>query len=462
MLRLRTFFLILGDILLLVASYLAAYLMVRPPMEWFEVEEFLFTEHGLLAILMLISTVLFTMYLIGLYQRIRTHSQRALAEDLMLVFGVCFLMQAFFSFIKGFYVLSRSISLLGTLIAFFVIIFWRSAYTNWLLRVSGLQKILFWGDTRVARDLASHLIQFPEKGFSVAGLVRTEDHSTMEDEFPSTIILHPGPTLFDEVNRINPDRVCVSGAISPEDSLGEALLQLSMRGVTVESVGDLHELVLQRVCLETITLNQLIFSPQFRPARWKVVCQNLYGSVFAIIGILLTWPLMLLTALAVRLDSPGPALLRQRRVGLNGVEFEILKFRSMYIDGDARFGTIRADKNDPRITRVGRFIRVTRLDELPQFFNVLRGEMAFVGPRPEMPVYTEKLTRGIPLYPQRLRVKPGITGWAQLFHEPEISLVETRRKVEYDLYYIKNMSPLMDFLIFFHTLRTLIHRTGAR
>jgi lipopolysaccharide/colanic/teichoic acid biosynthesis glycosyltransferase len=134
----------------------------------------------------------------------------------------------------------------------------------------------------------------------------------------------------------------------------------------------------------------------------------------------------------------------------------------MYIDGDARFGTIRADKQDPRITRVGRFIRVTRIDELPQFFNVLRGEMAFVGPRPEMPVYTEKLTRGLPLYPQRLRVKPGITGWAQLFHEPEITLEQTRRKVEYDLYYIKNMSPLMDFLILFHTIRTVLYRTGAR
>jgi lipopolysaccharide/colanic/teichoic acid biosynthesis glycosyltransferase len=134
----------------------------------------------------------------------------------------------------------------------------------------------------------------------------------------------------------------------------------------------------------------------------------------------------------------------------------------MYVDGDVRFGIRRATERDPRITRVGRIIRVLRLDELPQFFNVLRGEMAFVGPRPEMPVYTEKLSLGIPLYPQRFRVKPGITGWAQLFHEPELTLEETRRKLEYDLYYVKNMSPVMDLVIVFHTIRTLFLRTGAR
>ncbi|MFN9299589.1 MAG: sugar transferase [Acidobacteriota bacterium] len=452
----------MGDILLLAAAYLAAYVVIFKPLDWSDASQFLIDDNGLISILLLTGIILFAMYLLGLYQRIRIQSRRDLAEDLMLVFGVCFVLQAFFSFTRGFYALPRSISLLGALLAFGSIIIWRTFYSSLLLRVSGLQKVLFWGDTKIARDLAHHLIQYPEKGFRVAGLVSTEDFSALDEGFPSSVVLYLGSDLFDQIKRINPDRVCVSGTISPSDPLGEPLLKLSMLGITVESAGDLHELVLQRVCLETLTLNQLIFSPQFRPARWKILCQNLYGSILALIGILITWPLMILAAIAIRLDSPGPALLRQRRVGRNGAEFEILKFRSMYIDGDARFGTIRADKQDPRITRVGRFIRVTRIDELPQFFNVLRGEMAFVGPRPEMPVYTEQLTRGIPLYPQRLRVKPGITGWAQLFHEPEITLEQTRRKVEYDLYYIKNMSPLMDFLIFFHTIRTLLYRTGAR
>jgi exopolysaccharide biosynthesis polyprenyl glycosylphosphotransferase len=460
--RLRTLILLLGDILLLAAAYLAAYVVIFKPLDWYDASQFLIDDNGLISILLLTGIILFAMYLLGLYQRIRIQSRRDLAEDLMLVFGVCFVLQAFFSFTRGFYALPRSISLLGALLAFGSIIIWRTFYSSLLLRVSGLQKVLFWGDTKIARDLAHHLIQYPEKGFRVAGLVSTEDFSALDEGFPSSVVLYLGSDLFDQIKRINPDRVCVSGTISPSDPLGEPLLKLSMLGITVESAGDLHELVLQRVCLETLTLNQLIFSPQFRPARWKILCQNLYGSILALIGILITWPLMILAAIAIRLDSPGPALLRQRRVGRNGAEFEILKFRSMYIDGDARFGTIRADKQDPRITRVGRFIRVTRIDELPQFFNVLRGEMAFVGPRPEMPVYTEKLTRGLPLYPQRLRVKPGITGWAQLFHEPEITLEQTRRKVEYDLYYIKNMSPLMDFLILFHTIRTVLYRTGAR
>jgi len=460
--RLRTILLVFTEILVIYFAYFLAFVVVRFPVDLFDIEEFFISQDGILSVGSVAASVLLTMYFIGLYSRIRVQSRRALAEDLIFTFGVSFLLQAIFSFYKGVFVMPRSMALMGSFIAFFLLIFWRIAYTTFLLRVVGFQKVLFWGDTPLARELATHITHFPEKGFEVAGVVRLEEYKEAPDEFPMGKILTLQPTLLEQVREMAPDRICVAGTITPDEELGEALLKLSMRGVPVESLGDLHELLLQRVCLETITLNQLIFSPSFRPARWKIIFQDLYGRLFALIGILLTWPFMLLTALAVRLDSPGPALLRQRRVGLNGETFEILKFRSMYIDGDARFGTIRASTNDPRITRVGRFIRVSRLDELPQFFNVLRGDMTFVGPRPEMPVYTEKLTKGIPLYPQRLRVKPGITGWAQLHHVPEVSLVETRLKVEYDLYYIKNMNPLMDFLIFFHTIRTLLYRTGAR
>jgi len=461
--RLRTIILVLLDALVILFSYLLAFFLVRPSIfDPIELEEFFVFEPGWIPFLVISATFLFGMYFIGLYQQIRIQSRRRFAEDLLLVFGFNFLLQAVLSYSRGPYVISRWVMILGSVLAFVGLMLWRIVYSLLLVRLVGFQRVLFWGDTPVAREVAEHMAHYPEKGFETVGVVRFDAQTHAEGEFPVGQVLGIQPGLLGKVIALAPDRICVSGVISPEESLGEALLQCSMTGMAVETVGDLHEMLFQRVSLDSITINELIFSPSFRPARWKIVCQDIYSRFFSVAGILLTWPLMILTAIAVRLDSPGPALLRQPRVGINGEVFNILKFRSMFIDGDARFGTIRASDKDPRITRVGRVIRVTRLDELPQFFNVLRGDMTFVGPRPEMPVYAEKLTKGLPLYPQRLRVKPGITGWAQLHHVPELSLVETKMKVEYDLYYIKNMSPLFDFLIVFHTIRTLLYRTGAR
>ncbi len=460
--RFRTLILVFLDALIVFASYLVAFIAIRPAYDPLFFEElFLFTT-DLMPFALISMTMLFAMYMIGLYEHLRIQSRRQFAEDLLLVFGFTFLLQSLLSYSRSAIILSRWVMIGGSIIAFFGLMLWRYFYSLLLLRIVGFQKVLFWGDTSVSRSLAEHISHFPEKGFENVGVVSLGSNLDAKDHspYPEVFSVHEG--LFEKVVALAPDRICVSGVISPDDSFGEALLQCSMAGMTVETVGDLHEILLQRVSLDSVTINELIFSPSFRPARWKIVCQDIYSRLFAIVGIALSWPFMLLTALAVRLDSPGPALLRQQRVGFNGQVFNILKFRSMFVDGDARFGTIRASDNDPRITRVGRFIRITRLDELPQFFNVLRGDMTFVGPRPEMPVYAEKLTKGLPLYPQRLRVKPGITGWAQLYHVPELSLVETKMKVEYDLYYIKNMSPLLDFLIVFHTLRTLLYRTGAR
>lgn len=468
--RLRILILLAGDSFLIFGTYLLVLILLGAPSGLFErelelpvaLEYFLFENFGLPRLLVITTSLLLGMYLLGLYEHIRIESRRRLVEDLALILGVAFLLQSLLAYGRLPLGMPRWVMLAGSVLLVINMLIWRMIYNYGLLRLIGKQKILFWGDSPVARQIAAHIQAFPEKGFEVIGVVGI---TLMDpaDPFPDVPLIPLGEDIFDRVLALDPDRVVVSGMLSANQAnVTKPLLELSMMGVNVESLGDLYELLQQRVSLELLTLNQLIFSRDLRPATWKFVAQDLYGRCIALIGITLTWPLMLLTAIAVRSDSPGPALLRQRRVGLNGKTFEILKFRSMYIDGDQRFGTIRASHEDPRITRVGRFIRVTRLDELPQFFNVLRGDMTLVGPRPEMPVYVEKLSREIPLYPQRMRVKPGITGWAQLHHVPEVGLAETRRKIEFDLYYIKNLSPLFDFIIMFHTIRTLIHRTGAR
>jgi lipopolysaccharide/colanic/teichoic acid biosynthesis glycosyltransferase len=193
-----------------------------------------------------------------------------------------------------------------------------------------------------------------------------------------------------------------------------------------------------------------------------ILLQGIYSAVLGVIGMLITLPVMAVVALLVKFSSPGPILLRQTRVGLHGTHFTLYKFRSMYADAEARTGAVWATRDDPRITPVGRWIRRLRLDELPQFFNVVRGEMCLVGPRPERPEFSAMLEEKIPFYKQRQWVKPGITGWAQINHKYGDTIEDSLTKLEYDLYYIKNLGPALDGYIIFHTLKVMLLSRGAQ
>jgi exopolysaccharide biosynthesis polyprenyl glycosylphosphotransferase len=178
--------------------------------------------------------------------------------------------------------------------------------------------------------------------------------------------------------------------------------------------------------------------------------------LLAAIGLALTAPIMLLVAIAIRVTSSGPVLFRQTRVGKGGKPFTIYKFRSMVADAESKTGVVWASRNDPRITPVGRFLRKTRLDEIPQLFNVLHGDMAIVGPRPERPEFVATLSELIPFYAHRHSVKPGITGWAQINYKYGESVEDAKFKLEYDMYYVKNLSPALDFYIMLHTLKAML------
>jgi exopolysaccharide biosynthesis polyprenyl glycosylphosphotransferase len=178
--------------------------------------------------------------------------------------------------------------------------------------------------------------------------------------------------------------------------------------------------------------------------------------LLALAALILAAPVMVLVAIAVRITSPGPVLFRQVRVGLRGQLFTIYKFRSMVVDAEAKTGAVWASRNDPRVTAIGAFLRKTRLDELPQLFNVIRREMSVVGPRPERPEFVQTLTELIPFYAHRHSVKPGITGWAQINYKYGESVEDAVKKLEYDMYYIKNLSPSLDFYIMFHTAKAML------
>jgi sugar transferase (PEP-CTERM system associated) len=239
------------------------------------------------------------------------------------------------------------------------------------------------------------------------------------------------------------------------------LLRLKFAGVAVEDAHTLFENVSGRIALERLSPSWLIFSDGFRKSRFVLAVKRATDVVASLIGIALTVPVMGLTALAILLETGRPILFRQKRVGLNGEVFEILKFRSMRQDSE-NSGPKWAADGDSRITRVGAFIRKYRFDELPQFFNILHGEMSLVGPRPEQPYFCEMLEAKLPFFAQRHTVRPGVTGWAQIKYQYGSSVEDAKRKLELDLFYIKHLSVSLDLAIIFETVKVILLGKGAK
>jgi sugar transferase (PEP-CTERM system associated) len=340
------------------------------------------------------------------------------------------------------------------------ILAWRLFYSSYLLRALGEQRLLLLGRNDLALQIARHLAERPEYGMRVVGCL---DSASDEATSPGGLVRLGGIAELREVaSATKPDCIVVGlkerrGHVPLID-----LLDLRFSGVKIEEAATTFESVFKRVSLHELRPGQLIYSGELGPRPGQVALQLAYSNLIALVGVILCAPLMLLVALAVKLSSRGPVLYRQTRVGWQGKPFTLYKFRSMYENAEAGTGAVWASREDPRVTRIGRWLRLLRLDELPQFFNVLRGEMSLVGPRPERPEFVEVLTETIPYYRQRHFVRPGITGWAQLNHKYGDSVEDAARKLEYDLYYIKHMSPALDAYIVFHTVKTMVLSRGAQ
>jgi sugar transferase (PEP-CTERM system associated) len=240
------------------------------------------------------------------------------------------------------------------------------------------------------------------------------------------------------------------------------LVELRLMGVEIEEATSFFERVSGKIPVETMLPSWLIFSEGFRSTALRSIVKRTADIVLSTLLLALALPLMLVTALAIRLTSRGPILYRQTRLGLNGREFDLLKFRSMVLDAEARSGPTWTQAGDRRITPVGRVLRPLRVDELPQLFNVLRGEMSFVGPRPERAHFVHQLEEHIPYYGLRMTVRPGITGWAQVNYHYGASSEDALEKLKYDLYYIKNNNLMLDLWIVLKTVQVVLVGKGAR
>jgi len=243
------------------------------------------------------------------------------------------------------------------------------------------------------------------------------------------------------------------------------LLECKLQGIEILDLLNFFERETSKIKLDLLSPSWVIFSQGFRRGGLRTFFGRLFDLFASIIILLLTWPLMLATVIAILIECRSfhcPVLFRQTRVGLNGKEFDVLKFRSMVVDAEKDGKAQWATKNDSRVTRVGKFIRKTRIDELPQLFNVMKGDMSFVGPRPERPEFVDDLGRKLPYYDERHRVKPGITGWAQMNYPYGSSDRDALEKLQFDLYYVKNHSLMLDLFILLQTVEVVIFGKGAR
>ena len=271
---------------------------------------------------------------------------------------------------------------------------------------------------------------------------------------------------FATENQIDEIVVTLSDRRRPEGGLGGGLpvwemMDCKLRGIQISEFDCFWEREFGKVELSTIRPSWIIFSDGFQVSAAKRFMKRGFDLLFSSLFLLSTLPVLLVTALAIKLDSPGPVFYSQKRVGLGGRVFPVLKFRSMRTDAE-KDGAQWASKSDSRVTRVGKFIRKTRIDEIPQILNVLRGEMSFVGPRPERPDFMEELEREVPYYRERHRVKPGITGWAQINYPYGATIEDARQKHSFDLYYLKNVSLFLDLVVLVQTVRVVLFGEGAR
>jgi sugar transferase (PEP-CTERM system associated) len=242
----------------------------------------------------------------------------------------------------------------------------------------------------------------------------------------------------------------------------DLLLSLKNRGVQVQDGNDVYESITGKVPIESIRLSWLLFSPGFQASRLFLIYKRSASVLISIVGLLLSAPFLPLVILAIKLSSPGRVLYWQNRVGRDDRVFRCYKFRTMRSDAEAISGPTWAEDDDPRVTPVGRLLRKTRIDEIPQLLNVLKGDMSLVGPRPERPEFVAALNKKIPYYHLRHSVRPGITGWAQILYKYGSSVEDAKEKLRYDLYYIKNTSVGLDLLIFLNTIKIVLVGRGAK
>ena len=421
---------------------------------WYSKEEMIMAS--------LVYSIVFTLSCsaIGLYRKTLDREEYNLLERINYSFAV-----AIFALVSVYYVipdlmLARSVLISAIVFSFIGLLITRYFFYRFVNLDNLKRKVLVIGCGQQASELGVVNSSFVYRGFDIVGYVALEDESIVVD---TPIFLSEDLTLADVVKQHLVDEVVIAIDDRRKRLPVDDLLDIKMSGVIVMDLLTFYEREQRLVYLKGLSPSWLVFSDGFVNDGLRPLVKRSFDIVASFLLLLVSWWVMLITALAIYLESGfgAPVLYRQTRVGFRDNPFKVIKFRSMRVDAEKN-GAQWASQTDDRVTKVGHVIRKFRIDELPQLFNVLKGDMSFVGPRPERPEFVEGFEKRIPYYKERHRVKPGITGWAQLCYPYGASEEDTRHKLEYDLYYVKNYSLFLDLTIMMSTVEVVLWGKGAR
>jgi len=406
-------------------------------------------------------TIIFqlALYFFDLYDLSRLSIASETAIRIIQAFGVgCVLLAGlYYSFPP--LVISTKIFWIGYLVICLVLIFWRLLYYSVLEKRLFSQPIILLGTGKIADKISREIEDKKDAGYKISAFIG--DKPPQYNPHNATLISKKtfltSPCRQHQIDRI---------VVALDDRRGkmpiQQLLHCKIQGINIDDGITFYEAITGKILVENVNPAWLIFSKGFKTSRFCYLLKRTNDILLAVFGLTLSLPVTIITAILIKSESPGPVFYTQERVGERGDIFKVIKFRSMRQDAEKNGTAVWAMENDPRVTRVGDFIRRVRIDEIPQMWNVLKGEMSFVGPRPERPVFVEELTASIPYYSLRHSTKPGITGWAQVCYPYGASKEDALRKLEYDLYYIKNQSIFIDLLVIFRTIKTVLFQKGSR
>ena len=446
----RTVVLLFSEALIVAGSFLLALWILLGPDAYLT----LAYEHGGLKIGALAIITLMFSYYFDLYEPELLFDRREIYFRILLVLGCLSLLASALLYFFPELDIAPNVFALGFAFLAVLLIGWRRLFA-WASNKSFFrERVYILGNDDYADSLREILLKRPDLGMEVVGCNYQLADGTRLESAAAVVKCLQG--MKRPVHRI---------VIAMRDRRGELpiteLLTLRFRGVVIEEASVLLERLYGKIQLDGLRPSSFLYAEGFRLRPSQQLTRQIASTLAAAVGLLLFAPFFPLVMLMVRLSSPGPIFFKQTRVGAGGKHFNVIKFRTMRTDAEAG-GAKWATKNDPRVTRIGSFMRKTRIDEVPQLWNVLRGDMGFVGPRPERPEFVPWLAEQLPFYELRHIIRPGLTGWAQVRYGYGATLEESRTKLEYDLYYVKHASLGLDLLIMFETIKIILHRKGAQ
>jgi sugar transferase (PEP-CTERM system associated) len=455
----RTVWLILADVAIIYGGVvLALYLRLGSSGTDYELNG----KNGWLKISVATLLCLLSLYFYDLYDYTVMGNRRELMLRLIQALGIAWALLAFLFYFIPFLFIGRGVLVISVPLVLILLLSWRSSIHLLTGHPEIGEKILIVGTGQSALDTAQAVWERRDAGYRIVGFV-TENGINSSEEITHLQVLGTTAELDSIVKSEKIDRIVIAVRERRGTFPTETLLKMSLAGnVCIEECTSFFERVTGQVNIEMLRPSWLIFAGRGRDTKLKTILREIVHRLLALVGLIISLPIAIVTAILIKLESKGSVFYKQERVGRNGRTFNVLKFRSMKTDAEKDGKPVWATADDERTTRIGRIIRVIRVDEIPQFWNIIKGEMSFVGPRPERPHFVAQLAEEISYYEHRHLTAPGLTGWAQIKYPYGASVEDARRKLQYDLYYVKNQGLALDLVIVFETVKTVLFGRGGR